>query len=125
MKSLIISIVVILCTLQISVAQTQEVKKQESKVKVTFIELGSVRCIPCRKMEAVLDSIREKFPEDVKVIFYDVWTKEGKPYAKQYGVESIPTQVFLDENGKEYYRHIGYFKESELVKILKLKKVKQ
>ena len=91
------------------------------QVKVTFIELGSVHCIPCRKMEPVLESIRKKYPNDVKVVFYDVWTKEGKPFGTKYGIRSIPTQIFLDKNGKEYYRHVGYFPEKEVVKILKKK----
>lgn len=94
------------------------------KYKVTFIELGSVRCIPCQKMQPVMKSIEKKYGKQVKVVFHDVWTTEGKPVAAQYGIESIPTQVFLDENGKEFSRHVGYFPEEELVKVLKQKGVK-
>jgi thioredoxin 1 len=101
-----------------------EMKKDETKYKVTFIELGSVRCIPCQKMQPVMKSIETKYGKEVKVVFHDVWTPEGQPFAKQYGIESIPTQVFLDENGKEFSRHVGYFPEEELVKVLKTKGVK-
>jgi len=92
--------------------------------KVTFIELGSVRCIPCQQMQPVMKSIKEKYSKQVKVVFHDVWTEAGSPYAKQYGIEAIPTQVFLDETGKEYFRHVGFFPEEELVKILQQKGVK-
>jgi thioredoxin 1 len=95
------------------------------KYKVTFIELGSVRCIPCQKMQPVMKSIEKKYGKQVKVVFHDIWTPEGKPFAQIFGIESIPTQVFIDENGKEFYRHVGYFPEEELVKILKTKGVKQ
>lgn len=98
-------------------------EEKKAKTKVTFIELGSVRCIPCRKMVPVMESIKAKYPNDVTVIFHDVWTPKGKPYAKQFGINTIPTQVFLDENGEEYYRHVGYFPEEELIKILKQKGV--
>lgn len=102
----------------------QATKKQDgTKYKVTFIELGSVRCIPCQKMQPIMKSIEEKYAGQVKVVFHDVWTPEGKPFASVYGIESIPTQVFLDENGKEYSRHVGYFPEEELVKVLKQKGV--
>jgi len=101
-----------------------EMKKDETKYKVTFIELGSVRCIPCQKMQPVMKSIETKYANQVKVVFHDVWTPDGKPFAEQYGIESIPTQVFLDENGKEFSRHEGYFPEEELVKVLKTKGVK-
>jgi len=101
-----------------------EQKKDEAKYKVTFIELGSVRCIPCQKMQPIMKSVEEKYAGQVKVVFHDVWTPEGKPFATIYGIESIPTQVFLDENGKEYKRHVGFFPEEELVKVLKEKGVK-
>jgi len=92
--------------------------------KVTFIELGSVRCIPCQQMQPVMKSIHEKYGTQVQVVFHDVWTPEGRPFADQYTIQAIPTQVFLDENGKEFFRHEGYFPEEELVKVLKTKGVK-
>ncbi len=104
--------------------QATEQQKNAVKYKVTFIELGSVRCIPCQKMQSVMKSIEEKYGNQVKVVFHDVWTPDGKPFGVQYGIESIPTQIFLDENGKEFSRHVGYFPEEELVKVLKQKGVK-
>jgi len=101
-----------------------EQQKNAVKYKVTFIELGSVRCIPCQKMQPVMKSIETKYGKDVKVDFYDVWTPEGKPFAQKHKIESIPTQVFLDEDGKEFSRHVGYFAEEELVKVLHTQGVK-
>jgi len=97
--------------------------KKVANYKVTFVELGSVKCIPCQQMQPVMKSIEQKYGTQVKVVFHDVWTEAGAPYAKQYGIEAIPTQVFLDETGKEYYRHVGYFPEEELVKVLQQKGV--
>jgi thioredoxin 1 len=92
--------------------------------KVTFIELGSVRCIPCRKMQPILKSIEEKYGREVRVVFHDVLTETGEPYALEFGIEAIPTQVFLDTKGKEFYRHVGFFSEGELVRVLQMKGVK-
>lgn len=111
------------CSGQSSKAEDKAVKRT-GKYKVTFIELGSVRCIPCQQMQPVMKSIEEKFGKDVRVVFYDVWTEAGAPFAKQYGIEAIPTQVFLDKDGKEFFRHVGYFPEEELVKVLQKKGVK-
>ena len=99
-------------------------KSDNTSYKVTFIELGSVRCIPCQHMQIVMKSIKEKYGKEVNVVFYDVWTPEGRPYGEKYGIEIIPTQVFLDANGKEYFRHDGYFPEEELVKVLNMEGVK-
>ncbi len=102
-------------------------KKSEIKnnsAKVTFVELGSVNCIPCKQMQPVMKSIEEKYGDQVKVIFYDVWKDDQKKYAQQYGIKLIPTQVFLDENGKEFFRHEGFYPESEIDKLLQGKGLK-
>ena len=101
-----------------------DAKESGKKYKVTFIELGSVRCIPCQQMQPVMKSIEAKYGKDVKVDFHDVWTDAGKPYGVKYGIDAIPTQVFLDETGKEYYRHVGFFPEEELEKVLQQKGVR-
>ncbi len=96
-------------------------QSKEVKPKITFIELGSVNCIPCRQMQPVMKSIEHKYGDQVKVIFYDVWKTDQKKYAKQYGIKLIPTQVFLDSKGKEFFRHEGFYPESEIDQLLKLK----
>ena len=75
-------------------------------------------------MQPVMKAIEAKYGEQVKVTFYDVWTEEQKPYAQKYGIKLIPTQVFLDENGKEFSRHEGFYPEEEIHKLLKTKGLK-
>ncbi|MBA7475009.1 hypothetical protein ES707_10372 [subsurface metagenome] len=94
------------------------------EIKVTFVELGSVKCIPCKQMQPIMKEIEEEYKGQVKVVFYDVWTTEGKPYIKEFGIRAIPTQVFLDKDGKEYFRHQGFFAKDELVEVLKMQGVK-
>ncbi len=86
--------------------------------KVTFVELGSVNCIPCKAMQPVMKEIEKEFGDQVKVVFYDVWTEEGQPYAEKYRIMAIPTQVFLDKKGTEFHRHIGFYPKSEIEKVL-------
>jgi len=96
----------------------------QSNPKVTFIELGSVNCIPCKQMQPVMKAISAKYGGQVKVTFYDVWTPEQKPFAQRYGIKLIPTQVFLDEKGKEFFRHEGFYPEKEIDKLLQGKGIK-
>ena len=108
-------------------AQTKKSRvenKKNTKPKVTFIELGSVNCIPCKMMQPVMKNIEKKYSGQVKVIFYDVWTQEQRPYAEKYGIKLIPTQIFLDNNGKEFHRHEGFYPEAEIDKILQSKGAK-
>jgi len=94
------------------------------EIKVTFIELGSVGCTPCDMMRPILDEIEKEYEGQVNVRFWDVKSLLGGPYAEKYKVRLIPTQVFLDKDGNEYYRHIGFFPKEEIIKILQLRSVK-
>jgi thioredoxin 1 len=98
-------------------------KAREDTFKVTFIELGSVNCVPCKMMQPIMEEIENEYAGQVKVVFHDVWKEEGQPYAREYGIRVIPTQIFLDKDGKEYFRHEGFFPKEELVRILKQKGV--
>ncbi len=88
-----------------------------SKYQVTFLELGADRCIPCKKMQPIMKEIAAAFPDRVQVVFYDVW-KDPAP-AEKYGIQLIPTQVFLDQKGKEIARHVGLFPKEEILELLK------
>jgi len=104
---------------------TQEkIKENTTGIKVTFIELGSVGCIPCDMMQPILSEIRKEYEGQVNVLFYNIKSISGRPYAEKYKVQLIPTQVFLDKDGNEYYRHVGFFPKDEVVKILELRGVK-
>ena len=119
MKKYFVLLVVLLFSINIS-AQNNGIKS-----KVTFVELGSVNCIPCKQMQPVMKAIEEKYGDQVNVVFYDVWKEDQKKYAKQYGIKLIPTQVFLDANGKEFHRHEGFYPEAEIDKILQGKGLKE
>ena len=86
--------------------------------KVTFIELGSVRCIPCQKMQPIMKSLEKRYGEQIEVIFYDVWKPKDRDKAKEYKINLIPTQVFLDEKGVEFYRHVGFYPENKIDSLL-------
>ena len=88
-----------------------------SKYQVTFLELGADRCIPCKKMQPIMKEIAAAFPDRVQVVFYDVWKDSGP--AEKYGIQLIPTQVFLDQKGKEIARHVGLFPKEEILELLK------
>jgi thioredoxin 1 len=70
-----------------------------------------------------MEELKRKYPADLRVEFHDVWTEQGKPYVEEYRIRLIPTQVFLDSGGKEYYRHEGFFALEELEKVLQTKGV--
>jgi thioredoxin 1 len=100
-----------------AVLVTDKIKLDFSKHKITFIELGSVNCIPCRQMQPIMKEIAAEYPDQVLVVFYDVW-KNPAP-GEYYKIQLIPTQVFIDERGNELFRHVGLFPKEEITKFLK------
>jgi thioredoxin 1 len=104
---------------QSGVIVTDNLDLDFSKHKVTFIELGADRCIPCRAMQPIMREIAVEYSGKIQVVFYDVW-KDPRP-ARKYGIQLIPTQVFIDQKGKEIFRHVGFFPKEEILGMLKEK----
>ncbi len=109
-------------------ARTTAVVKKDTVAaathRITFVELGSVNCIPCKAMQPIMKSVEAKYQGQVKVLFYDVWKQEQAHYAQEYNIRLIPTQVFLDKSGKELMRHEGFFPEKEIDAFLHSKGLK-
>jgi thioredoxin 1 len=96
-------------------------QSESAKPLITFIELGSDKCIPCKQMQPILKSVEKKYGDQIRIIFYDVWKSDQKKYAGEYKIRLIPTQVFLDADGKEFFRHEGFYPEEEIDKLLQSK----
>lgn len=80
--------------------------------KPVLLELGSHSCIPCKKMMPILAELSTEQTAFV-VSFVDVWAVKGK--SEQYGIQSIPTQVFFDGEGKELFRHVGFYPKEDIL----------
>lgn len=93
-------------------------------VLVTFVEIGAARCIPCKAMQPIMKAVEEEYKGQVKVVFHDVWTTKGRDDAEKYRIRMIPTQVFLDKNGREYFRHEGYYPKEDVVRVIKMQGIK-
>ena len=80
-----------------------------------LLDLGANKCIPCKMMKPILEELKTTYAGTLEVVFIDVW--ENEQAGSQYNIESIPTQIFFNEAGKELYRHVGFMaKENILAK---------
>jgi thiol-disulfide isomerase/thioredoxin len=84
--------------------------------KPTLVEFGATGCVPCDMMQPILDKLRQDYPDKLNVVFVHV--REEQVLAARYGIRSIPVQAFFDSDGKEVFRHIGFFPEEEVRKQL-------
>lgn len=83
----------------------------EYKTKITFVELGSDKCIPCVNMRPIMDSIQYKYGKQIYVKFIDVIRGTESHHFK---IRLMPTQVFLDSNNVEIFRHEGFFAQDSI-----------
>jgi len=78
-----------------------------------LVDLGAGKCIPCKAMAPILEALREDFAGQFNVTFIDVW--ENRAAGEVYGIKMIPTQIFIDVEGKELFRHEGFYSREEIL----------
>jgi len=75
------------------------------KGKPTMIEFGKTKCIWCAQMAPYLKSIKEEYPESS---VYYINVEKDVLGAINNNIQAIPTRIFLDANGTEVGRVMGY-----------------
>lgn len=65
-----------------------------------IIDFGADSCIPCKEMAPVLKTLNAEMQGKAIIKFVDVW-KNGEA-AKDFPIQVIPTQVFINSDGKPY-----------------------
>lgn len=78
-----------------------------------MIDLGADKCIPCKAMAPILEGLKKEYAGRMNIEFIDVW--KNPDAGKAYGIEMIPTQIFFDANGKELFRHVGFFGKEDIL----------
>ncbi|TKJ42152.1 hypothetical protein CEE37_00305 [candidate division LCP-89 bacterium B3_LCP] len=91
-------------------------QEQKSAVLPRLLELGSVGCRSCDMMAPIIDELKEEYAGRLSVEFYDV--RKDPTLARQYRIRIIPTQIFLETDGKEFFRHEGFLPKDEILTIL-------
>jgi thioredoxin 1 len=64
-------------------------------------------------MAPVLDELEMKYAG--KLVIERVNTKENRQKAQDLGIRMIPTQIFFAPDGKELYRHVGFYPGADIV----------
>lgn len=78
-----------------------------------LVDLGADKCIPCKQMAPILEDLKTTYAGQLEVEFIDVW--KNPDAGGQYGIRVIPTQIFFDAQGKELFRHEGFFGKDDML----------
>jgi len=100
-----------------ALAMDNPVDRAKRSGKPTMVEFGATGCIPCDRMQPILDKLHKKYPDRLNVVFVNV--RENQILGARFRIRSIPIQVFYDRTGKEVFRHVGFFAETEVHNQLK------
>jgi thioredoxin 1 len=92
---------------------TNPARAQKPKLLPKLVDLGAKSCLPCKMMVPVLEELTKEYQGRLEVVFHDVW--ENPQAGRDYGIRVIPTQVFLDTQGKEFFRHEGYMPKADIL----------
>lgn len=87
------------------------------KGKPYVVDFYADWCPPCRQMKPVFAEMEKKYGSEIKFVKADV--DEFSDLAKSYGVEAIPTFVFVNSEGEEVSRITGACSAPDLEAALK------
>lgn len=97
--------------------ETSSMPEVPVKGMVTMVDLGSDKCIPCKLMAPILKDLQKEYDGKAAIVFLDV--RSHSDAQKDFRAFVIPTQIFFDKEGKEFYRHEGFFSKEGILGILK------
>lgn len=78
-----------------------------------LVDLGAEKCIPCKMMAPILAELKRDYSQHFTTDFIDIW--KNPDAGKEYAVEMIPTQIFYDSDGKELFRHVGFYGKQDIL----------
>lgn len=82
------------------VTEKIDMEKLKSYGIPIIIDFGSDSCIPCKQMAPVLEELNAELKGKAIIRFVDVW--KYPDLAEGYPISVIPTQIFIDTEGKPY-----------------------
>ena len=90
-----------------------QLKQILSMKKYTMIEFGGRHCIPCKKMQPILAELVRDYGDSISVA--NVFVQRQMDLGRKYKITLIPTQVIFNKNGKEIFRHSGFWEKSQIL----------
>lgn len=78
-----------------------------------MLDLGGETCKVCQQMAPILEEVKREQAGKIRIEFIDVWKDSAA--AEKYGISLIPTQIFFDAEGKEFFRHEGFYGKEEIL----------
>jgi len=86
---------------------------ESAKALPRLLDLGANKCMQCKMMKPILDDLKTGYAGRLEVEFIDVL--ENRDAARTHNIDLIPTQIFFGADGKELFRHQGFYGKEEML----------
>lgn len=77
------------------------------------LDFGRGICIPCKEMKPILEELMKEYQGIAIIRIIDI--DDEPELTRQARIRLIPTQIFIDAQGKEVYRHEGFMGKAAIV----------
>lgn len=85
----------------IEVAAEAQYDQYIKQGKPIFAFFHSTNCDSCIEMMEIVAQVHPEFKEQVALVDVDVYNEQNNNLLRRFSIRSIPTQVFIDRNGKK------------------------
>ncbi|UCE18926.1 MAG: thioredoxin family protein [Gemmatimonadota bacterium] len=124
LQSIVVSLLFIVCFMgcggnesrsftEVPALDEAQLKQTLSLKKYAMIEFGGRHCIPCKKMQPILTELSKSYGASISI--GNVYVQEQLKLGREYKVRLIPTQIIFDKQGKEIFRHIGFWDKPQIL----------
>jgi thioredoxin 1 len=63
-------------------------------------------------MAPIIEELTKEYSGRLNVVFVNADKEQA--LTERYGVDLIPVQIFYDAQGKEIFRHVGFFPKDQI-----------
>ncbi len=84
--------------------------------KPTVLDIGAGTCIPCKMMKPIFEQLEIEYKDKANILLLEI--SDHRDIANEYKVRIIPTQIFFDKSGNQYWRHEGFLSKDEIIEKL-------
>jgi len=98
--------------MQAELAKDNPLDKSRASGKPTLAIFSASSCCGPDKMIPIRDALLKKYDSSINIVYIE--PQKEQILAARYGIRSIPTQVFFDSKGKEFYRHSGFWSQEDI-----------
>lgn len=85
-------------------ALPKEFQNMRAKPKVTMLEFSAPWCLSCKKLKPELEALQKEMGAKLQVYHLNIEQPETEKYINMYKIESAPTFILYDAQGKQLER---------------------